>query len=172
MPQTRDNGIVVPINSDEYNPTQAMADLADSANVATVVANAAARDALDTFPGRLCFRLDTLRLEVYTGSAWAHASAGAGTGPYAAAAGVSTFTMNGTATTTLAVTFPAGRFNTAPIVTLGKASSGRGEIVFYAVNVTSSGFTLGAQSASGTARTDVVACQWSAVQMTPTSGAG
>jgi hypothetical protein len=169
MPQTRDNGIVVPINSDDYNPTQAMADLADSANVATVVANAAARDALDTFPGRLIYRLDTNRLESYTGSAWSHSGGG---GPYAAAAGVSSFTMNGTATTTTTVNFPAGRFTAAPIISLGKQMSGRGEIVFFAINSTTSGFTLGAQSASGAARTDAVGCSWTAVQMTPTSGAG
>jgi hypothetical protein len=93
-------------------------------------------------------------------------------GPFAMAAGADSFTMNGSATTTKAVTFPPGRFTAPPIITLGKAMSGRGEINFFATNQTTTGFTLGAQTTSGAASVIGVACNWTAVQMTPTSGAG
>lgn len=70
MPQTRDNGIVVPVNSDAYNPTQALQDLADSAAVVTVVANTTARNALDPFNGRQVYRLDAKQIEAYVDGAW------------------------------------------------------------------------------------------------------
>lgn len=70
MPQTRDNGVIVPINSDEYNLTPDLADMADSANVVTVVANATAQNALTKYEGRLVFRLDTAELESVVGNVW------------------------------------------------------------------------------------------------------
>jgi hypothetical protein len=93
-------------------------------------------------------------------------------GPFAMAAGTETFTMNGTSTTTRTVTFPPGRFTVPPIITLGKAMSGRGDIVFYAIGSTTTGFTIGAQCANSVNLSIPVACQWHAVQMTPTSGVG
>jgi hypothetical protein len=70
MTQTRDNGIVVPINSDEYQLTQDLQVMADSANVVTVVADATALAALDKYEGRLAFRLDTAELVSVVGDAW------------------------------------------------------------------------------------------------------
>ena len=70
MPQTRPNGTVVPINSDEYNPTQDLADLADSIRVAMPVADKAARDALGTpYVGQQVIRLDRDGwIQTYTGT--------------------------------------------------------------------------------------------------------
>lgn len=70
MPQTRDNGIVVPINSDEYQLTQDLADMADSAPVVTVVANSTAQNALDKYEGRMVYRMDTAEVETVVGGVW------------------------------------------------------------------------------------------------------
>lgn len=58
MPQTRPNGTVVPINSDEYNLTPDLATMADSIHVVVPVADKAARDALTPFVGLEVLRLD------------------------------------------------------------------------------------------------------------------
>lgn len=79
MPQTLDNGIVVPINSDGYNLTGDLATMGGKTNAATVCVNQAARDALTVFTGRLCARLDTGALEMYNGTAWVPVNPGAGT---------------------------------------------------------------------------------------------
>lgn len=70
MPQVRDNGIEVPINSDEYNLTADLAKMADGANVVTVVANTTARNALTPFEGRQVFRLDIKQIESYVDGGW------------------------------------------------------------------------------------------------------
>lgn len=70
MPQTRDNGMRVPVNSDPYNLTPDLADMADSANVVTVVSGSSARNALDTWEGRLVWRTDKSQLEAYVGGSW------------------------------------------------------------------------------------------------------
>ena len=52
MPQTRPNGVVVPVPSDDYNPPQDMADMADSIRSIAVVADQAAMDTLPSlYPG-------------------------------------------------------------------------------------------------------------------------
>lgn len=71
MTQTRDNGAVVATNSDPYNPTKDMADMADSLSVITKVSGAAARNALAKFIGRTVRRLDQSgSLEWWDGSQW------------------------------------------------------------------------------------------------------
>ncbi|MDF9748620.1 hypothetical protein [Arthrobacter sp. ES3-54] len=70
MPQTRDNGIVVPINSDAYNLTTDLATMADSADVVTVVSGTSARNALTKYEGRLVYRTDTTQIESVVGGSW------------------------------------------------------------------------------------------------------
>lgn len=69
--QTLQNGIVVPTNSDEYDLTDDMAGMGNTANVIIKVANAAARDALTKTAGMCVYRLDTGRIEAWNGSRWA-----------------------------------------------------------------------------------------------------
>ena len=70
MPQTRDNGIVVPINSDAYNLTADLATMADTAKVVTIVSGATARNALTKFEGRLVYRTDKSQIESVVGGVW------------------------------------------------------------------------------------------------------
>lgn len=58
MSQTRDNGGVVPVNSDAYNLTADLASFADSLSVITNVISQAQRDALTKYNGRTVRRLD------------------------------------------------------------------------------------------------------------------
>lgn len=72
MTQTRQNGIVVPTNSDPYNLTADLAKAADSTNVLIPVTSQAVRDALTKHPGLTVVRLDLTGtpLETWDGSAW------------------------------------------------------------------------------------------------------
>lgn len=70
MPQTRDNGITVPVNSDAYNLTTDLATMADSADVVTIVSGQTARNALTIYEGRLAYRTDTTQIEAVVGGAW------------------------------------------------------------------------------------------------------
>lgn len=71
MPQTRQNGIKVPINADTYNPTGDLATMADSANVVVICANQTARDALTLFEGLTVMRTDLNGvIQVYSSGAW------------------------------------------------------------------------------------------------------
>lgn len=91
-----------------------------------------------------------------------------GQGPYAMAAGIAA-PVSTTADTV--VTLPAGRFNVAPIVTLGPSyvaatgALGGGAVLAYPSPNTTD-FRIRAVSVTG------VSVQWTAVQMTPTSAAG
>jgi len=70
MPQTRENGIQAPINSDAYNLTADLAKMADTSNVVTVVSGQTARNALTKFEGRLVWRTDKSQIEAVVGGAW------------------------------------------------------------------------------------------------------
>uniref|UniRef100_UPI003F49ACBF hypothetical protein n=1 Tax=Arthrobacter silvisoli TaxID=2291022 RepID=UPI003F49ACBF len=179
MPAQTANGGTAPVGGDGWNLVPDMKKLAETLRVLIPAADQTARDALAAgFPGgvlpvpTMCFRLDLARAEVWDGIAWKSFGAAIGSGPYAMAAGTSTFSVTGTGGS-LAVSFPAGRFTVPPIIVLGKAMSGAGKMVFYAVNSATTGFTLGAQTADGSSVSSLgVACQWTAIQMTPTNGAG
>ena len=68
MPQTRPNGTVVPINSDEYNLTADLETMADTTRVVYPVANKAERDALTPHLGMQVCRLDRdAWIQTYTG---------------------------------------------------------------------------------------------------------
>lgn len=60
----------VPINSDDYNLTPDLADMADSANVVTIVSGKSARDALPKYEGMQVWRTDTAQIETVVGGAW------------------------------------------------------------------------------------------------------
>lgn len=167
----RDNGGKSIANSEDYNLAGDVTEIVDSLNVCTVVADQAAMDALTTFTGRFCLRLDEMAIYAFNGT-WNRLSPRAGGIPYAMSAGSSTLNMGGTSGATVAVTFPAGRFTAPPVVTLGKAMSTHSKLVFYAVNVTASGFNLGAQTTDGTTTSITAGCTWQATQMTATSGVG
>ena len=69
MPQTRPNGTVVPINSDEYNLTADLESMADSIRVVLPVADKTERDALTPFLGMQVCRLDRdAWIQTYTGA--------------------------------------------------------------------------------------------------------
>lgn len=72
MPQTRPNGIIVPVNADAYNLTADMATEADSTNVVIPVPNQTARDALTLHTGLTVTRNDVpgQPIEIYNGSSW------------------------------------------------------------------------------------------------------
>jgi hypothetical protein len=70
MTQTRPNKAIVPINSDAYNLTGDLANMADSLTVTITVASQAERDALPTQPGLNVYRSDIDTIERWTGSAW------------------------------------------------------------------------------------------------------
>lgn len=117
------------------------------------------------YTGLIVTRLDMGQEYIYRNGSWQPL------GVFAQAAGVTSFTMSGNSTTKQ-VSFPAGRFTQPPILTLGKAMSAGGKIVFAAVNVTTTGFTMYAQTADGSSTSIPVGVEWAAVQISATSGAG
>ena len=86
--------------------------------------------------------------------------------PFSMAAGTVTLSFSG-APASASVTFPAGRFTAAPVVTATLAVAGLG-ISLSATSVTASGCTIGGSSSY----TGSVPVQWVAVQMTAASGTG
>jgi len=72
MPQTRPNGIIVPVNADAYNLTADLATMADKSNVVIPVPNQTARDALTLSVGLAVTRNDVpgQPIEIYNGSSW------------------------------------------------------------------------------------------------------
>jgi hypothetical protein len=72
MPQTRPNGIIVPVNADAFNLTADMATEADSTNVVIPVPNQTARDALTPHPGMPVTRADVpgQPIEIWNGSSY------------------------------------------------------------------------------------------------------
>jgi hypothetical protein len=99
MAQTRPNGVVVPINSDAYNPTADLATMADSANVLMPAVSATARNALPKHAGTGVIRTDTpdLRIDRYDGTNWYE---GKGTAYTPIWTGVSDFGTGGSLTGT------------------------------------------------------------------------
>jgi len=125
------------------------------------VRNQAERDALPLFDGQRADRLDLHIVERYNGTTW-----NAGT-PFAMAAG----TIASTTAAGTAVVFPVGRFTVAPIVTLGPTwvsatgAVGNAASIKY-LTLTAAGMTVQSDTAT------TIGCNWTAVQMTPTSADG
>ena len=118
--------------------------------------------------GTHIFETDTQKDMWYDGSVWRQSS------PFAVSAGQSTFTLSPAAVTkTVSVTFPAGVFSQAPIVTTGV----HGTSAWFAntwVAPTTSGFTavVSFRDGGSTGSTLTTYISWMAVQMTAASGSG
>lgn len=92
---------------------------------------------------------------------------------YATAAGQATLTIGtNSASGSVAITFPSGRFSQPPIVNATKAGGGLAKYSVWISNITTTGATLNVYSGDGTATTGSLAIDWTAVQMTSTSAAG
>jgi hypothetical protein len=106
MPQTRPNGTVVPINSDEYNLTPDLATMADSIHVVTTVADKTERDALTPYVGLQVCRLDRDGwIQTYTGTTTASGWEYKGT-PRRVYANVATFANASGTASRLLLTLP------------------------------------------------------------------
>lgn len=179
MPTTRWNKTKTPVNSDAYQLTGDLATMADSTTLTIPVQSQSERDGLAAIaPGGVLpipttvWRADLGCTEVWDGSAWKRSSMQAGGAPYAMAAGTASWVTSGSGNS-IAVSFPNLRFSAPPIVTLGKAQSGLAKANFYVVNTTAASCTIGVQAGDGGTLGAVgVACYWTAVQMTPTTGDG
>ena len=101
------------------------------------------------------------------GVKWRVFHAGNATAPYRMAAGAVS-SSNGTYAT---VTFPAGRFNVAPIVTVSEvATAGNVVVPYIPGNVSTSGFTVAGFTLGGA--NVATTFHWHAIQMTSGSAAG
>lgn len=92
--------------------------------------------------------------------------------PYAMAAGQATISVSNSTGGTVDVSFPAGRFAVAPRIQVTKASGGGAKYVPYTTSRTASGCRIGVYAGDGTAGTQTVVLDWTAVQMTSASADG
>jgi hypothetical protein len=90
--------------------------------------------------------------------------------PYAMSAGRTTMSGTGTTTVTRAITFPAGRFSQAPIITCN-FDVGTTRYV-NANSITSTGFTMVARDRNDAAISDTQPYSWQAIQMSSGSAGG
>jgi hypothetical protein len=93
--------------------------------------------------------------------------------PFRMWAAVTTFALAGQSSLTREITFPAGLFTAAPLVTATKQGSGGARFVPYVTSVTATGCTVGIYDPTGTggATTDLPVAL-SVVQMTSYGGGG
>lgn len=92
--------------------------------------------------------------------------------PYAVAAGAANCTVPSNSTSgAVAISFPAGRFNVAPLVTCAKQDGTNADYVEFIRNISTTGceIVLFSKVAGGGGVTRIA---WNAVQMTATSAAG
>jgi hypothetical protein len=168
MPQTRQNGAVVPINSDEYNLTADLATLADSLDVNVVVANLAARNALTPYEGMVVLRLDLNGLtQTYVNGAWRTNYAA----PYRQWFAIATFSVGGVGDT-LDVNLPAGLFTVAPLVQLTKQSAGGAGYIPYVASATTTKITVGVYWPGNTVTGYTVSLGIHAMQANPNTAGG
>lgn len=95
-------------------------------------------------------------------------------GPFVEAAGSVVVNISAAGTGTASVSFPAGKFTVAPIVTLTNMN-GTSASVFYLHGsaLTDAGMTVNAiHRDNGSTATAAITVHWTAVQMTPTSASG
>lgn len=111
-------------------------------------------------------RVLTLRLARYV---WVLGRRGGQVAPFATAAGFYSFTGLGSEPASTTITFPAGRFDTAPRVVVSCDTSAPWNTDASAGSVTAGGFTLFGRRTDGG---DTLGVSWVAVQMTPTSASG
>lgn len=92
--------------------------------------------------------------------------------PWRMAAGQATISVSNSTGATVDISYPSGRFTVAPRIQVTKASGGGAKYVPYTTNRTASGCRIGVYAGDGTAGTQTVVLDWTAVQMTPTSAGG
>lgn len=143
------------------NPTE-VAEFA--AEVGTrLVGTTAERNAYAYARNGLEWRDTTLKKTfVHDGSGWVM-------NPVLAAGTLANATVPANSFITTAVVFPTGRFNVAPVVTANPVGASR-TLSAWPEDVTNLGFNLLRGSTSGANQT--ASATWTAVQMTPTTGAG
>lgn len=115
-----------------------------------------------------------VRIEMHQGDALAVGAVGPDAypgQPFATAAGQVALSLSSAAFGTAAVAFPAGRFASPPVVTLGKGTNG-GKMIPQAGSITKDGFTARIDSGDGSTYTGTVTVYWVAVQMRSDSAAG
>lgn len=168
MAQTRDNGAKTPTGSDPYHLTQDLATFADSLNVVTPVASAAARDALTKFEGRQCVRTDLGGLtQTVVDGAWVSNYSG----PYRQYRFITTREVTGTGLT-WDIPLPTGYFTLAPLVVVGRGSSGGAMFIPYLSSVSTSSVKVGVYATPSTSTTYSVTLIVDLAQMTPANAGG
>ncbi|NCT90261.1 hypothetical protein GXB85_04740 [Cellulomonas sp. APG4] len=80
------------------------------------------------------------------------------------AVGVKTVSVSGSAGGTAAVTFPAGRFTSAPLVIPAKQTGALAQFIPYVTGVTTAGCTIGVYAGDGAPATGSVSVAWHAIQ--------
>lgn len=90
--------------------------------------------------------------------------------PYRWAAGTVSISLSNASSGTLAVTFPAGRFTQAPIVTVTTANSHF--LIATMAGLTATGFTAGVRHIDAATTTATLTVNWVAVQMLPGAAPG
>lgn len=89
--------------------------------------------------------------------------------PARTAVGNSNIVCTNAASAQTVVTFPAGRFSTAPRVVI---SPGNWSYIFQVFSITATGFTVGMRHYQGTVATATVSVNWQAVHMLAASPDG
>lgn len=146
--------------------------------VVAVFADAATRDSRWTAAtglanGAMCFLISTGELQLRSGGAWV--VIGGRGAAYATAAGTGTYSLAGIGSTTIAVTFPAGRFSIAPIVVASGETAGAGsyQIIYRVLSVSTTGCSVACTVYNNSAQTITNEFfGWIAVQMTSGASAG
>ena len=184
------NGVLIYQDTDNYTPIHTALNLAQS-NLSSILgantqivrvssvgdrnAKATARGSISKANPFVAWRADAadgLQLEYTTnGTAWNSVITSAVAGvPYAMAAGQGGITVTQGSTATLAVSFPGGRFSTAPRVTFSQNGSNPQLVNMIMGGVTATGFTI--YASRNVAGTSVAYFDWQAVQMFSTSASG
>ena len=181
MPDTSYNGIQVPDATDPYGFEQILGALADSARVIVPAANATAMAQVATAATTAGFgatasaplyvhRTDQDAVYVNKGGGWLRLTGKADSTPFAVAAGSVVYDLAGTSGQTYPVTFPSGRFSSAPIIVTGGGP--HSALQFTVASNSATGFTMGVYTSDGSTSTLAGSARWMAIQMTPTSGPG
>jgi len=122
------------------------------------------------FEGQHIYETDTENHMVRVGSAWEFLSSTSA--PYRVATGIVTVAVNNSNSGTGAISFPAGRFSVAPVLTLGVNNGGATWLAFFS-NINAGGATCVVRHYLNTGgQTANVPVNWHAIQMTSTSGEG
>jgi hypothetical protein len=168
-----------PTTSDQASPAsiQTLAQAVEK-QVVAIFPDAATRDSRWTTAtglanGAMCFITSTGELQLRAGGAWV--VIGGRAAPFATAAGTGTYSLAATGSTTVAVTFPAGRFSIAPIVIANGESAGAGsyQITFRILSVSTTGCSVACTMYNNSAVTVTGEFfGWFAHQMTSAAAAG